>query len=202
MFLPTSGGAAVETFGEHEFGDAVGVFKHLFVAEGRADGRHDAFAYAGQNGLFAGTTDELLDVGAHGDTGFGNKLDTVFGNGCHRRSVDDLGVDRCLHGFEHVAACQVDGGGGAEVKVHVGFAGGDEGLHHIGDIAACQIVGFEFVLREFQTRLGGVNHVVDNHAGGDFTEAHEHELDEGGVDSRHQGLEPESHGNVIDKDDE
>ena len=172
------------------------------MAQSRADRGDDAFTHTGQNGLLAGTADELLNVGTHGDTGLGYQLDTVLGHSGHRRRVDNLGVDRCLHSLQHVAASQVDGGGGAEIKVHIGFAGRDEGLHHVGDIAASQIVGFQLVLRQLQPCLGGVNHVIDYHAGRYFAETHKHKLNQRGVNTRHQRLEPQTYGYQIKEDDE
>ena len=41
-------------------------------------------------------------------------------------AVDHFGIDAGLHGFEHVAAGQVDGGGAVEVQVDVGPMRGDD----------------------------------------------------------------------------
>ena len=62
MFLPTSISAmsidriskAVPASNppfEHQFGDGVRVFQNLLVVFGRTDGRYDAFAYTGQDGV-------------------------------------------------------------------------------------------------------------------------------------------------------
>ena len=195
------GGAAVEALGEDEFGDAVGVLEHLLVAGGAADGGDDAFAHAGEDGLLAGAADELLDVGAHGDTGFGDELDAVLGHGGHGGRVDDLGVDGGLHGLQHVAAGEVDGRGGLEVEVHVGLVGADEGVDHGGHMAAGQVVGLEVVLLDLQAGLGGRNHVVDNHRGRHFAEAHEDELHKVDVHAGDDGLEPDAYGHQIEEDD-
>ena len=63
------GGVGVEALGEHGFGDVVGVFEHVFVVVGAADGGDDAFADAGDDGFLGGAADEALDVGANGDAG-------------------------------------------------------------------------------------------------------------------------------------
>ena len=60
-------------------------------------------------------------------------------------AVDDLGVDAGLHGLEHVAAGQVDGGGLLEGQVDVGLVGGDQRVDHVDDVAAGQVVGFQLV---------------------------------------------------------
>ena len=164
------------------------------MAGGRTDGGDDAFADAGQDGLFAGTTDKLFDVGAHGDASFGNQLDTVFGNSGDGRSVDDLGVDGGLDGVEHVATGKVDGGAGLEVEVHIGFVGRNESLDDAVDAAAGQIVGLELVLRNFKAGLGCRHHIVDDDGGRHLTEAHKHKLYQRGVDTADEGLEPDSDG--------
>ena len=169
------------------------------MAGGRTDRSHDAFADTGKDCLLAGAADKLLDVGTHGDAGLGDKLDTVFGNGCHRRRVNDLGVDRCLHSLEHVAAGEVDSRGGLEVKVHVSLVGTDKGVDDTADMAACQIVGLQVVLFQLQTSLAGGNHVAYDDCWRHLTEAHENKLHERHIDTGHECLEPYSHRHKIEE---
>ena len=59
-------------------------------------------------------------------------------------AVDHLGIDARLHGFEHVAAGQIDRRGHAEVEFDIfGFSRGDDGTDHQRHVAAGQIMGFE-----------------------------------------------------------
>ena len=48
-----------------------------------------------------------------------------------------------MHGFEHVSAGQVDGGGAFARKADARFVGGDEGVDDVFNVAAGQVVGFE-----------------------------------------------------------
>ena len=99
-----------------------GFCQHLGVRLGRADGADDAFADAGDDRLFGRAADQLVEVRPHGDAGLHLELNAVLGDGVERlaacrvlrRAVDHLGIDARLHGLEHVAAGQVDGGGQLE----------------------------------------------------------------------------------------
>ena len=172
------------------------------MALSRTDGSDDTFTDAGEDGLFTGTANELLDVGAHGDAGFGDKLDTVLGHGGPRRRVNDLGVDGGLDGLEHVATGEIDGCGSVEVEVHVGLVGTDEGVDNGVDMSAGEVVSLEVVLLDFQAGFSGGNHVVDDAGGRYLTEAHDKELHQRGVHPRDEGLEPDSDRNKVEKQDE
>ena len=131
--------SGVEALFEHHARNGVGIFEHDLMRRGRADRRNDALADTRQHGLLAGAADQLLDVGAHRDAGLCDQLDAVLGHGGHGRRVDHLGVDRHLHGLEHVAARQVDGRRHLEVEHDIGLLGRHEGVHHVRHVAAGQI---------------------------------------------------------------
>ena len=67
-------------------GDPVGIFQHLHVVVGRADGADDAFADAGDDRFFGRPADQLLQVRPHRDAGPHLELNAVLGHG----------VERCL----------------------------------------------------------------------------------------------------------
>ena len=142
--------AGIKSLGQYDFGYGVRMLQHVLVGLGCSDAGYDTLADAGQDGLLAGSSDQLLDVGAHGHPGLGYHLYAVLCHGCHGRCVDDLGVDGHLHGLEYVTAGQVDGGCHLEVQGYVGLVGGDEGVHHVGDIALCQIMRLESIGVKFQ----------------------------------------------------
>ena len=158
----------------------------------RTDRCDDTFAYTGKDGLLAGTAHQLLDVGTHGYTGFGNQLNAVLRNGGDRRCVDNLGVDRRLHGFQHIATGEVDGCGRAEVEVHIGFVCRYESLDNAVYAASSQIVGLELILRYFEACLGCRHHIVHNHCRRNLTETHKNQLYQRGVYAADKGLEPDS----------
>ena len=87
----------------------------------RADGADDPFADPGDDRLLGGAADHLGEVGPHGHRGPDLELDAVLGDRVQRLlaaaaggAVDDLGIDAGLDGLNHVAAGEVDGGGGLE----------------------------------------------------------------------------------------
>ena len=165
---------------------------------GRADRRHDAFAHAGQHGLLAGAADQLLDVGAHRHAGFGDELNAVLGHSGYGGRVDDLGVHRHLHGLEHVAAREVDGRRHLEVEHDVGFLRRHEGVDHVRDVTAGEVVGLQLVGIEFQARFRALDHRRHDDRGRHLAPAHEDELQQTDVHARDQGREPQSHGNEIE----
>ena len=117
---------------------------------GRADRVDDALADAGDDRLVGGAADQAVEVGADGHLGFDLELNAVLGDAVDRLAArrgvgagDDLGIDAGLHGLEHVAAGQVDGGGSLVRQRDIGAVGGDQGPHHVGHVAAGQVVGLE-----------------------------------------------------------
>ncbi len=167
----------------------------------RTDGRHDAFANAGDNRLFAGTTDELLDAGAHGNTGNGVQLDTVKGHCGNLRGRDDLRVHGHLHGLEHVTAGKVDGGCFLEVELDVCLVGGNERLNHAQHVTAAKVVGFEQVRIDREASLAAEDSGFHDDLRGHLTQAHTDELEDAHVCLGEQGLEPEAE-ELADKGEE
>ncbi len=113
------------------------------MAVARPDGRDDSLADAGDDRFFGRPADQLGQVGAHGHAGAGLELNAVLCNPVEGRSrtaarvrtVDHLGADAGLDGFEHVSTGQVDGRRRFPVEVDLGAVGDDEGLDDPADIA-------------------------------------------------------------------
>ena len=59
-----------------------------------------------------------------------------------------------MHGIEHVAAGQVDGGGAVEIQIDIGPLGGNDGANHARHIAAGQIVRFQAARGDSRVRIG------------------------------------------------
>ena len=172
------------------------------MRSGRADRRHDTFADTCQHGLLAGAADQLFDIGAHRNAGFGDQLNAVLGDGRYGRGVDDLGVHRHLYGLEYVAARKVDGRRHLEVEHDVGFLGRHQRMYDIGDVAARKIMGLQFVGIETQTGFGALDHRRDDRRGRHLAPAHQDKLQQTDPHARHQCREPQSYGNKIkDKPD-
>ena len=91
------------------------------MALGRTDGRNDSLTHAGKHGLLAGSSDQLVDIGAHGHPRLADELDAVFGDRRHRWRIDDLRVHGHLHRLENVTPCQVDAGGSLEIEGDIGL---------------------------------------------------------------------------------
>ena len=170
------------------------------MRSGRADRRDDTFADTGQYGLLAGAADQLFDVGAHRDAGFGDQLDTVLSHSGYGRGVDYLGIHRHLHGLEHVAARQVDGCGHFEIQHDVGLLCRNQCVDYARDITACKIVGFQFVGIERQTGFRALDHRRNDGRRRNLAPAHQDQLQQADAHARHQRREPQSHRNKIEEE--
>ena len=189
---------------QHRLGNAVGPLHHLQVALRRADRGDDALAHPGDDRLFRGAADELLDVGPHGDPGTDLQLDAVLGDGAECGAagalgigaIDHLGTDAGLDGVNNVAARQVDGRRAVEIQIDVGAMGGDDRLDDVGDAAAGEEVGLQPPGRDAGLQLradAGLNgHDLPPHDDPlvHVAEAHADEAQQAHVGVGHVGLEP------------
>ncbi len=91
--------------------NGIRIFQHRLVILGRANGGHDPFAHARDDGLLTGAAHQALDVGTDRDPGDGLELDPILGHGRNHGGLDDLGVDADAHRLQDITAGQVDGGG-------------------------------------------------------------------------------------------
>ena len=195
--------AVIQSFGEHQFADGIRVLEHQFVALSATDRANDSFAYTGQDRIFSCTTDELAYIRAHGDTGFGDKLDTVFSHCGYRRRVNHSWVNGHLDGFEHVTSGKVNRRSHLEGEVYSGFVGRYECMHHSLDMSTGKIVRLQSVaLHLCQTRLMRLNHTIDDFCGRHFTDAHEEELDQTDMHAADDGIDPQHEGHIIEEDTE
>ena len=62
----------------------------------------------GDDRLLARPSYQPIDVGAHCDSRDGDELDAVLGDSGDFWRFDNLGQNRHLHRFQHIAARQVD----------------------------------------------------------------------------------------------
>ena len=108
------------------------MFQHVLVTAGRADGGHNAFADAGDDGFFRRAANETLQMRAHGHTRLGLDDDAVLGHpvngdfaGGGIRTVDDLRINGGFHGFEDGFAGafgrQINGASAVELKADAGL---------------------------------------------------------------------------------
>jgi hypothetical protein len=158
-----------------------------------------------------GAADKAVEVGAHGDAGLDLHADAVAGHGVDGRAVglrtgavDDLGIDAGAHGFQHCFARaldrQIDGASTVEVEFDAGFVRGDEGEHDGIDIAAGQVVRFEFVGVEGKSGFDRRDAAVDDHAHRHTAQAHADEPGEGDRGIGDFGPQPDAE--EIEKNDE
>ena len=80
---------------------------------------------AGDDRFLASTTDQAVDIGAHGHSAGGLDLNAVFGNRRNQGRVDHLGIDADFDRIEHIAARQVDAGRALKAQIDVGLVGRD-----------------------------------------------------------------------------
>jgi len=95
--------------------------------------------------FLAGAADEPVDVRAHRHARDDLDGDAVLGHGGDARRGDDLRVDAHLHGFENVAAGQVDGGCPLERHVDARLVGRDQRRHDVADVPAREVVRLELI---------------------------------------------------------
>ena len=167
---------------------------------GRADGADDSFAHPGNDRLFGGPADDLPQVRPHRYPGLDLQLDSVLGHAVERFSaaaadgtVDHLGIDAGLDGFEHVSSGQVDGGRQLEVEVQLGLVCSHQGTHHQGDVSAGQVVGFQVLGGEAIIAQPGLHRhdlAADNDRRADLADGHEDQVEHADSGPREFGLEP------------
>ena len=177
------GGADIEAALEDDFRNAVWRLKDGLVGIGGADGGHDPLPDAGDDGLFKGGANIVVEIRAHGDTSAGFDLNAIFGNPIDRsattiscRALDDFGVDRSTNRFEHRLAgafsCEIDGTGALPVEGDVSLVSGDEGLNGLDDVTLSKVVGFEVVGTDLDASLDRSDAGIDDERGRNATEAH------------------------------
>jgi len=107
-----------------------------------ADGGHDRFADAGDDGFLGGAADEAIEIGTDGDARLAFELNTVLGHGVKGVSplaflgaIDDSGLDDREDGFQDVVSGEIDGRRAVEIQRDLRLVGRDEAHDHAGDIA-------------------------------------------------------------------
>ena len=163
----------------------------------------DAFADAGDDRFLGRTADELIQVRPHRDAGLHLELNAVLGHGVERRAlavlrraIDHARVNAGLHGFEHVAAGQVDGRRPLEVEIDdLGLAGGDHRANHERHVAAGQIVGFERLGRDafaiVDAGLHGHDLAARDHGRVHFAERHPEQIEDADAGAGGDRLDPQ-----------
>src|SRR5690606_30187888 len=145
----------VEPSSVRPFGVLLGRFEHLFVIPSHTDGIDDTFTHTGDDGFLFRTTDQAVEVRAHRHPSSGTQLNTVLrdaiGGGAAAsagvRTVNDLGKNAGLHGFEDVSPSQVDGGRLLKSQGDASAVGGDEGAHNVRYVATCQVMRLQLAGR-------------------------------------------------------
>ena len=170
---------------------------------GTTDGADDTFTYAGEDRIFSGTSDELLDICAHRHTGFCDQLDTVFRHSRYRRGIDDPRVDTHLHGFEHITTREVNGRSHLERQGYTGLGSRYQRMHHALDMTARQVVRLQSVaLHVRQTRLMRLDHAIDDLRRRHLTDTHQEELDQTNMHTAHYGVDPQHKRYIIQENED
>ena len=113
------------------------------------------------------------------------------------RAIDHLGIDAGLHGFEHVAAGQVDGRGQLEVEIdRLGLGGGDERADHQRHVAAGQVMGFERLAGDAvlvaDARLHRHDLAADDDGRIDLAKGHAQQVEDADARAGRDRLDPEA----------
>lgn len=194
------GGVGVETFFQHPLGDVVGIFQHILVTLGGADGGDDAFVDPCDDGLFGGAPHEAIKIGAHGHPGAGAELDAVAGHGVDFSAAPgaidhggiDGGADGLKHGLGGTFHGEIDGAGAIEGQGNAGLVGGDESENDLIDLAASHIVSLQLVGGILQTGFSRRDPGIDDERRRHFAQPHGHEGEQAHRGVRHPGPDPDA----------
>ena len=104
--------------------------------------------------------------------------ETVSGPAAGIGRQDDARADRHLHRFQDIASSQVDGRGAGKDQWNIGFVRRDQRIDYPADVTARQIVRFQLVCVESQSRFGGVDERVDDDMGGHAAQTHPDQREE------------------------
>ena len=143
-----------------------------------------------------GAAHEAVQVGAHGHAGAGLDLNAVNGHAIHGSTalarigaVNHLGLHAGLHGFQHVAAGQVNGAGAVKGQGDIGLVRCNQRGHHAEHVAARKKVRFQTGSGGFQSGLDRHDAGIDDGVGAHFAQAHGNERQEGHMRARHRRLD-------------
>ena len=165
----------------------------------RADAGNDAFADTGDDRRFAGAADEAVDIGPDRHAGPYFQLDAVLGDSRNKGRFNDLGVDAHLHGFQYVAAGQIDGAGPFKGQGHRSPVRRNEGVDDAVYVAAGQIMGFQLVGIDVEARFIRLDQRQDNLRRHDAAQAHADEIDDADGHAGSHGRNPQADGHEVQK---
>jgi hypothetical protein len=149
----------------------------------RADRAHNTFAHTRNDRFFGRATNESIKVRAHCDARFHFHPDAVLSDAVNRRTthvwargVDHFRIDARAHRFEHRLAGsfgrQIDGAGSIEVERNPCLVRSNQGENNMADIAARQVMCFQWIAPDVQTSFHGRNAVVDNQSNRHLPQTH------------------------------
>ena len=154
---------------------------------------HDAFANPGNDGLFAGTTDQTIDIGAHCHPRRRLHLNTIFGDGSDQGRVDDLRIHRHLDRFQHITTRQIDRRSPFEGQFDIGLVCRDQSKDDGLNIATGQIVCFHALQRHVDAGLVSADLGSHDRTGGHLAQPHSYQVAENAdFDTGEVGCDPQS----------
>ena len=146
------GGLRIKTFCQYSFADDVGFSRT--PCDFLPTRWHQCLHPPCKDGFFGCTTDQLLQVCTHRNSGFDLQLNAVFGDRIKRwlgrttrRTVNDLRINTGLDRLQHISPRQVDGSSFAKRKRNrLCFFCRNQRTGHLLNISTRQIVGFQGLL--------------------------------------------------------
>ena len=163
-----------------------------------ADGGDDTFADSGTDGIFCRAADKSINIRAHGNARLDNQLNAITCDSSDAAriasfgDVDNLRCNADLDGLQHIASCQVNGGGLREPQVDVRFIGGDECCDDATDAPTGEVVRLEIIEREAESCLRGVNLRFHDGLRRYAPQAHRHQIKNAHLHARGDGGNPQS----------
>ena len=167
--------------------------KHKFPSDitrpgmmfGAADRLNDAFADASDDSFFGRPTDQALELRPDRDACSGLELNAVFANTVKSLpafdrigAVDDLRINAGFNCVEYVTAGQVNGGSRLPGQIDTGLMGGDNCRGCLGDVAAREVMGLEFLGGDLYVRLNQGDLLPHDHAVVDIAQLHPEQVED------------------------
>ena len=121
---------------------------------GRTHRCNNAFANARDDRFFSRTTNQAVDVRTDRYARFCTQLNAILCNRRDYRRFNHFGVHAHLHGIKHVTPGKIDCAGTLKVQRDACTLRSDERVYNAVYIAACEVMRFEFIERNYQAGFG------------------------------------------------
>ena len=187
------GSTSVQAFFQYSLRNIIRVLQNVSMFFGRTYISYDTFANAGDNGSFACTANQSVDISTHGNTSLNFKFDTVL---CHSRyngSFDNFRVNAHLHCFQNVTTCKVNSTATFKVQINACSMSCNQSINYTINITTCKIVCFKLVNIYVQASLVSFNKGQYDLSSRHATQAHTNQINNAHAHTSSNSRNPQAH---------